>query len=213
MSTRQATAVSERMARQRERVLGIAVEKIAERGYDSVRLRDIASSAGVSIGLLQHYFGSREELLAESLEHHCSALLEEWDRAYAFERDPWRRIESLIDYLAKSHERWERAAVWVDFVASTSRRPELRAPFARVNEAWWTHVAEAVDDGIRLGVFKPRLERDDVVDLIVAHLDGATLALAGRSEHMSVARMRETAIRGAAILLGSEVSPTGQAVS
>lgn len=198
-------SLSERMAHQRETALRVAVQQIADRGYDSVRLRDIATNAGVSIGLLQHYFGTREELLAESIELHCNLLLDDWQRLYENERDPWRRIVGLIDHLSRSHELASRAAIWADFVASASRRPELREPLARVYATWRRLVGEAIDDGLRLGVFELRLARDDVVDLIVAQLDGATVALAGSAAHMSHERMREMALRGAAVLLGHEL--------
>ena len=200
-----AMSLSERMARQRETVLRVAVQQIAERGYDSVRLRDVAINAGVSIGLLQHYFGSREELLAEGIELHCNLLLDEWQRLYETEPDAWRRIVGLIDHLSHSHELASRAAIWADFVASASRRPELREPLARVYETWRRLVGEAIDDGVRLGVFELRLGRDDVVDLVIAQLDGATVALAGSAAHMSPNRMREIALRGAAVLLGHEL--------
>lgn len=193
------------MAHQRETALRVAVQQIAERGYDSVRLRDIASNAGVSIGLLQHYFGSREELLAEGIERHCNLLLDDWQRLYEAEPDAWRRIVGLIDHLSHSHELASRAAIWADFVASASRRPELRPPLARVYETWRRLIGEAIDDGVQRGVFEPRLDRDDVVDLMVAQLDGATIALAGSAAHMSPDRMREMALRGAAVLLGHEL--------
>ena len=34
----------------------------AERGYDEVSVEDIASSAGVTRGLVHHYFGGRKEV-------------------------------------------------------------------------------------------------------------------------------------------------------
>lgn len=205
MSAKAGLSHSERMARQREAVLRVATEQIAERGYDLVRLRDIAINAGVSIGLLQHYFGSREELLVEGVEAHCNALLEDWANLYEAEQDPWQRIVGLVDHLAKSHESWQRAAIWADFVASASRRPELRDPLARVYAAWRRLVGEAVDDGVEQGVFNLQLDRDDVVDLVIAALDGATIALAGHVEHMSAKRMRELTLRGTAVLLGHEL--------
>jgi AcrR family transcriptional regulator len=202
---RSTMTLSERMAHQRETALRVAVAQMAERGYDSVRLRDIATNAGVSIGLLQHYFGTREELLAEGIELHCNMLLEDWQRLYETERDPWRRIVGLIDHLSHSHEVASRAAIWADFVASASRRPELREPLARVYEMWRRLIGEAIDDGLERGIFELQLERDDVVDLVVAQLDGATVALAGFAAHMSPDRMREMALRGAAVLLGHEL--------
>lgn len=206
MSSPPVSSLTERMARQRQTVLEVAVAQMAQRGYDSVRLRDIAVNAGVSIGLLQHYFGSREALLAEGIELHCNELLEDWARLYETESDPWQRIVSLIEHLAHSHEPGTRAAIWTDFAACASRRPELREPFGRVNNAWRRLIGETIDDGVALGVFRLRVSRDDAVDLINAQLDGATMELAGRAGHMSAKRMREISLRGAAALLGHELA-------
>ena len=44
---------------------------IAERGIDGVTLRSVAAEAGVSVGRIQHYYASREELVRDS----CRELL------------------------------------------------------------------------------------------------------------------------------------------
>jgi TetR/AcrR family transcriptional regulator len=46
----------------RRRILRGALEVFAERGFDGARTRDIASVAGVNLGLLQYYFGGKEKL-------------------------------------------------------------------------------------------------------------------------------------------------------
>jgi AcrR family transcriptional regulator len=45
-------------------VLKAARRLFAERDYSAVSIRDIAAAAGVSHGLLQHHFGTREQLIA-----------------------------------------------------------------------------------------------------------------------------------------------------
>lgn len=53
---------------QRRRKLVDALWRLAEtRGLDGVGMREIAKEAGVSLGQLQHYFGSKEELLLVAL--------------------------------------------------------------------------------------------------------------------------------------------------
>jgi AcrR family transcriptional regulator len=192
------------MARQRGAILAVAIEQIAERGYDEVRYRDIASAARVSVGMLQHYFGSREELLVEAIETHCNALVEELAAVNRDVTDPWQRITSLIDHFVRAHEKRQRAAVWADFVASASRHSELRPPLARVYEGWRANVREAVDEGVRLGVFQLSLETDDAVDLVVATLDGITIALAGRLDHIAPDRIEKLATAGVGRLVGYE---------
>ena len=52
----------------RTRILAAAMRQIAERGYGGMRLADVAVDAGVSLGLVQHYFGTRTGLLQAAFE-------------------------------------------------------------------------------------------------------------------------------------------------
>ena len=52
----------------REQMLDAANALFAERGYDEVSVEDIASSAGVTRGLVHHYFGGRKEVYIALLE-------------------------------------------------------------------------------------------------------------------------------------------------
>ena len=45
-------------------IIGAARLLLAERDFSAVSIRDIAQAAGVSHGLVQHHFGTREELVA-----------------------------------------------------------------------------------------------------------------------------------------------------
>ena len=46
----------------REQILDAANALFAERAYDAVSIEDIASAAGVTRGLVHHYFGGRKEV-------------------------------------------------------------------------------------------------------------------------------------------------------
>jgi AcrR family transcriptional regulator len=52
----------------REQILEAANALFCERGYDEVTIEDIASSAGVTRGLVHHYFGGRKEVYIALLE-------------------------------------------------------------------------------------------------------------------------------------------------
>ncbi len=52
----------------REEILDAANALFAERSYDEVSVEDIASSAGVTRGLVHHYFGGRKEVYIALLE-------------------------------------------------------------------------------------------------------------------------------------------------
>src|SRR5215217_2017298 len=52
----------------REQIMDAAKELFAERAYDEVSVEDIASAAGVTRGLVHHYFGGRKEVYIGLLE-------------------------------------------------------------------------------------------------------------------------------------------------
>ena len=54
--------------KRRERILDAGNGLFAARGYDEVSVEDIASSAGVTRGLVHHYFGGRKEVYIALLE-------------------------------------------------------------------------------------------------------------------------------------------------
>ena len=52
----------------REQILDAANALFAERAYDEVSIEDIASAAGVTRGLVHHYFGGRKDVYIALLE-------------------------------------------------------------------------------------------------------------------------------------------------
>jgi AcrR family transcriptional regulator len=63
-------------ARRSEEILDAANALFSERGYDEVSVEDIANSAGVTRGLVHHYFGGRKQVYIALLER-LGAMREE----------------------------------------------------------------------------------------------------------------------------------------
>jgi AcrR family transcriptional regulator len=198
-------------AEKRLHVLRAAIEVLAERGYEGTRLQDVARAAGVSVGLLQHYFGTRENLLSEAFEQVSRDRLDAYGEMVGGDEDPWRRIVTLVEQVVLDPHLTENAAIWTEFAASAARHPSLRAPLRRTYDGWRALVFDAIADGVRLGVFRPRFAVDDVVDLVVTILDGAELAVNAEIGSMSGERMRALVLSAAGLALGlpvGEAEPT-----
>lgn len=60
----------------RAQLLALGVELFSTRPYDEVSIDDIAGQAGVSKGLLYHYFGGKRAFYIATLELAASALLD-----------------------------------------------------------------------------------------------------------------------------------------
>jgi AcrR family transcriptional regulator len=71
----------------RQRLYGIAIRRMAKRGYESTTLRDVAKEAGVSVGLLYRYFPSKQAIIVALYEE----LSADFTRvAAAMPRGRWR---------------------------------------------------------------------------------------------------------------------------
>lgn len=74
---------------QRRRAIAEAVfAVIGDRGFGAVGLRDVASAAGVSMGSVQHYFATKDEMLAFTLQYLQARVLYRLQAQLALLTDP-----------------------------------------------------------------------------------------------------------------------------
>lgn len=82
----------------RKDILVSAERLFAERGYDGVSVRDIATAAGVPIALVGYYFGKKQQLFSTIFEHRKAYIAERIDRMRAIDcssRNP-DAVEDLV---------------------------------------------------------------------------------------------------------------------
>jgi len=80
-----------------ERILRVAADIFARKGYHQASIRDIARATEVSLSGLYYYFDSKEELLFLIQDHAFGTLLRRLDRVLSTEEDPRRRLHLLIE--------------------------------------------------------------------------------------------------------------------
>ena len=106
---------------ERRRALADAVfAVVAERGLEAVSLREVAARAGVSMGAVQHYFASKDEMLRFALDHLHARVLSRLQAEVGRLVGPGRRelIEAgLAVMLPLTEEGRQEAAVNVGFVS------------------------------------------------------------------------------------------------
>ncbi len=192
----------------RAELLVVGAELLAERGYDGVRLKDVAKAAGVSIGLLQHYFDSRDALLEEAFRKATGDLLAEWQQAEARDLSPWELVEFLVGRVADSASSRTGSVLWSELAAAASRHEQLRPIFTDVYAVWTRLFRSAVDRGVAAGAFHPRVPVEQAVSILLAHSDGCEFAVAVPLPEMSAESLRNNSLTLAALLLGLD-GPTG----
>lgn len=92
-------------------------EVISVRGIEGVTYQSVAQEAGISIGRIQHYFTSKDELVRAG----CQAIVDQAvhlysDRVQRF--DPWAALVDLLIEPIPQTEAFRRgAAVWYAYLA------------------------------------------------------------------------------------------------
>ncbi len=62
------TARDDQKERRRQEILFAGLNLFIQKGYSGTTIKDIASAVGMSVGLLFHYFASKEELYVELIQ-------------------------------------------------------------------------------------------------------------------------------------------------
>ena len=93
----------------RAAILDSAMRLFAEKGYATTTTRNIATEAGLSVGLMYHYFSNKESLL-QAVFDYVMARIDEVITAVLINKPPGERLPDLLraifDLLAGEPEFW-----------------------------------------------------------------------------------------------------------
>jgi AcrR family transcriptional regulator len=124
----------------RSQILAAASSLFAQRRYSSVSLQDIAEAAGVTRGLLHHYFGSKHDLYLEVVR----AMVRVPDlpeRSGGTPRDAWAAsVDSWVDLMETNREAWLAATR----AGETGSDPAMREILDEASEVVAERVLEAL---------------------------------------------------------------------
>ena len=118
----------------REELLAITVSCLARLGPRGTTGREICRQAGVSHGLIRHYFRNPDNLLLETYEQLCDQMLAALGATLEnIEADPWAGLHRF--YTAVFSQQWANADIigaWMVFWQLVRSRDD----FAAVSEAF-----------------------------------------------------------------------------
>ena len=78
------------------KLIEVAIDLFASKGFRGTSIRDIANSMGMSISNIYHYFGSKEGLLLAILQHSAKQVVDRLSHIYEKDMDPVERFQLLI---------------------------------------------------------------------------------------------------------------------
>ena len=133
--------------RSRQAALTNAVLNIvAERGLDQVSVREVASTAGVSIGTVQHYFPTKDDMLLEAFNDVVQRIRQRISSICAGPHVRNNLSAVLHQLLPLDDERAAESRIVLAFAARAATSPALAA----VQQAILTEITGALTDAFAL---------------------------------------------------------------
>ena len=193
----------EEIADRKDIVITATLGLISERGISGIRLKDVARAAGISVGTIQYYFDSREDLILSAYQQHSQNVIALVRASFHEGTDPWTSLAQTFHDFFHVADFSTRTRLWIEFVAAATRDEELRNLLDEVFLAWKQVVRRIVEAGIADGSFAPQLDAEIAIDALLAQLDGFEIAHATGAVGTNVERIESVLQQTARVLLGT----------
>lgn len=156
----------------REELTEAAWQTLQQWGLTGTTLARVAEQAGVSKGIVLHYFNSKDELLEAAMRRANAALRDEVSRRLKLAMTPYGRLEAIIEgNFADGFFSPEICHAWLAFCAEVPRNLQ----FARLQRAIHARMRSNLMSGLR--PLLPPAEAEAAAYGITSLIDGLWLRL------------------------------------
>jgi AcrR family transcriptional regulator len=177
---------SPKRAERRLEIVQAAYRTLAEKGFEGLRMRDIAQRAGIDHSTLHYYFAGKEALIDAIVDYIVEDLaVGRSPVSQAEGLSPRLRLSAHFDALIKQlQETPEMFVVLAELNTRAMREPLLRAIFNKNDRKWKAFLTEILETGVQRNEFKTKFLPEVAADVIISVIRGLTITCAGRPELM-----------------------------
>jgi AcrR family transcriptional regulator len=161
----------------RLQLIEATIDSLAKRGYSETTMADVASGAGLSRGIVNFHFESKDKLLVATLQHMADEYAAHWRAAVAGAGDdPARQLMALVaaDFDRAVCNR-RKLAAWGAFWGEAKSRSTYRALCGARDEAYQAQLTDLCAALIKEGGYD--VEPKETALAIEALLQGLWLLL------------------------------------
>lgn len=170
---------------ERRREIGEAVWRaVARRGMDAATVREIADEAGVSTGVLAHYFEDKDELLVHALRVSVERAAKRMERQ-SVGRSNFEALGAVLrEGLPLNEASRDEYRVWLNFWGRAAYSGALAAEQNHWYTLWRGVVAALIEVCQREGVLRADLDAGREAGALIALVDGIGLQATFESERL-----------------------------
>ena len=177
-SERKASTNSRTVSKERRRVqlIHATIKCIAKRGISATTLADVTKEAGLSQGIINLHFQSKDKLLLETLKYLIEEYHLNWTKKLEKSgQSPAEKLTALIDLdFSRAIADRNKLAVWFAFWGETKSHSTYMKTCARYDQLFSDTEAELFEEIIREGNYK-NLDAHVLATTLDALIDGLWL--------------------------------------
>lgn len=160
------------LARKRQ-ITRAAYEIIAEKGYYNFTMMDIAKRAGVSSGLIHHYFKDKENMLVTLLREMQHGVRSNTEKAISEVDDPKEKLNIFMDQaFALVENQRQYIHVTYDFLTQIKFNERMQRIMSKLYRGYRETFASILQEGKEKGVFKKDVDEHYMATYFVSILLG-----------------------------------------
>lgn len=132
----------------RDQICRAAASVISRDGFAGTTMRTVAEEAGVSTGMLNHYFANRQDLLTQALVFVSERAQARMAEAIEGVPPGIERLRALLDsaLLAERQEVTETWSVWINAYSEAVRLADLRSTIETRQRTWLAMVDRTLEE-------------------------------------------------------------------
>jgi AcrR family transcriptional regulator len=193
----------------RDQIVQAAFACLADKGFEGLRMRDVAAAAGLNIATVHYWFATKEDLIRGVHQ----ATLTRFAMTLPDQGTPAERLAGYLDGIASLVENdTALRRVLAEIAVRGNRHEEMAAALAATEDRWFATMAGLLREGAAQGQWRAEVEPESAAGLIITTIKGAFMPVtaAARPERLrsAFAQLRQwlikedgrarTALRGSA---------------
>ncbi len=140
-------------AERQQQLIDATIRSVARHGLSDTTTATVAREAGLSVGIINLHFQSKDRLLVETLRYLSEQYREAWEKAMAKAGDsPAEKLAAMVavDFKPPLCNR-DQLAVWFAFWGESKSRPTYRQLCAARDRAYREEMAQVCEELVEEG--------------------------------------------------------------
>lgn len=156
----------------RDKMINASMAEFALRGYDKASTNEIVKEAGISKGLLFHYFRSKKELFLFLFDYGAEVLVHDFfDRINLEERDFFKKLREVLMVKLELFRRYPDLTQFMQ-QAYMETSPEIKRDIELRSSKMLALNTQQLFENVDASLLKPGVELTEALHIIVWSMEG-----------------------------------------